>query len=64
MIEILELVPSPPKWGKKVAIRDYMQLQGRFAHLGEDDIDAIQKNVSREWRHLLQKSKSSEVCQA
>jgi len=44
-------------------VREYMQLQGRFKHLNEDDIDAIQKNVSREWRQLLQKSQRTELCQ-
>jgi pyruvate/2-oxoacid:ferredoxin oxidoreductase beta subunit len=44
-------------------VREYMQLQGRFTHLNEDDIDAIQKNVSREWRQLLQKSQRTEICQ-
>jgi len=42
-------------------IGEYIQWQGRFAHVNEDDMDAIQKNVNREWRRLLQKSRRGEV---
>ncbi|MDH4299264.1 MAG: thiamine pyrophosphate-dependent enzyme [Dehalococcoidia bacterium] len=42
-------------------ITEYMRWQGRFAHVSEDDMDAIQKNVKREWRRLLQKSKRGDV---
>jgi pyruvate/2-oxoacid:ferredoxin oxidoreductase alpha subunit/pyruvate/2-oxoacid:ferredoxin oxidoreductase beta subunit len=44
-------------------VREYLQLQGRFAHLKEEDIDAIQRNVNREWRRLLQKSSRGGTCQ-
>jgi pyruvate/2-oxoacid:ferredoxin oxidoreductase alpha subunit/pyruvate/2-oxoacid:ferredoxin oxidoreductase beta subunit len=54
---------NKPDVGKTLLpIREYMQWQGRFTHLNEDDMDAIQKNVNREWRRLLQKSKRGEVC--
>lgn len=37
----------------EVAVHEYLMLQGRFSHLGDDAIDTIQKNVDREWKYLL-----------
>ena len=55
-------IVNKPDAGKTLLpIREYMPWQGRFAHVNEDDMDAIQKNVNREWRRLLQKSKRGEV---
>jgi pyruvate/2-oxoacid:ferredoxin oxidoreductase beta subunit len=41
--------------GKPVA--EYLRLQGRFGHLGEKEIEAIQKNVDEEWEFLKGKAK-------
>ena len=41
-----------------VPVKDYLMLQGRFRHLREEDIEAIQNNVDREWERLLQKVSS------
>jgi len=54
---------NKPDAGKTLLpVREYMQWQGRFAHVDEDDMDAIQKNVSREWGRLLQKSTTGATC--
>jgi 2-oxoisovalerate ferredoxin oxidoreductase beta subunit len=42
------------KPSKKVSMKDYMMLQGRFRHLPESEIEAIQKDVDKAWE-LLQK---------
>ena len=43
------------KPAKKVPVRDYLRLQGRFRHLGEDDITHIQQAVDWDWKLLLRK---------
>jgi len=57
------IINKPDVAETPLPIREYMQWQGRFAHLSEDDMDTIQKNVDREWMRLLQKSKRGEICQ-
>ena len=57
------IVNKPDVAETLLPVSEYIQLQGRFTHLSEDDIDAIQKNVNREWRLLVQKSKKGEICQ-
>lgn len=42
---------------KKIYVKEYLRIQGRFNYLKEDQIDAIQENVEREWRILLKKTK-------
>ena len=37
-------------------VRDYLEAQGRFKHLSDDDIADIQKKVDYEWRRLLHKA--------
>jgi pyruvate/2-oxoacid:ferredoxin oxidoreductase beta subunit len=39
-------------------VQEYLKLQGRFGHLGEGEIKAIQENVDEEWDILLAKMKS------
>ena len=39
-------------------VQEYLKLQGRFGHLGEGEIKAIQENVDEEWDILLGKMKS------
>jgi pyruvate/2-oxoacid:ferredoxin oxidoreductase beta subunit len=36
-------------------IKEYMAIQGRFRHLPQEELDAIQKTVTREWKILLRK---------
>jgi len=44
-------------WPKREApVREYLQLQGRFSHLTEEDIEFIQENVDREWEKLVAKA--------
>ncbi len=38
-------------------IQDYLKLQGRFRHLGEDNISMIQDRVRREYFNLVEKAK-------
>ena len=32
---------------REAPVREYLQLQGRFSHLTEEDIEFMQKNVGR-----------------
>jgi pyruvate ferredoxin oxidoreductase beta subunit/2-oxoisovalerate ferredoxin oxidoreductase beta subunit len=38
-------------------VKDYLELQGRFKHLTETDIDRIQQQVDADWELLLKKSR-------
>jgi pyruvate/2-oxoacid:ferredoxin oxidoreductase beta subunit len=38
---------------REVPMREYLQLQGRFSHLTEEDIEFIQENVDWEWERLV-----------
>ncbi|SDU55215.1 thiamine pyrophosphate-dependent enzyme [Desulfobacula phenolica] len=40
----------------EVLVEDYLQQQGRFRHLKEEDLDIIQERVDYEWKILLQRS--------
>ena len=40
-------------------MRKYLELQGRFSHLTEEDIEFIQENVDREWERLVAKVEAS-----
>jgi pyruvate/2-oxoacid:ferredoxin oxidoreductase beta subunit len=40
----------------KKPIREYLELQGRFKHLTEAEIEGIQNEIDREWETLLKKS--------
>ena len=58
-----EYIINRPDAGETLLpIREYIQWQGRFSHLSDDDMDIMQKNVSREWGRLLQKSGRGEIC--
>ncbi len=47
-------------WPKeKVAVAEYLKLQGRFAHLKPQDVTHIQENVDREWEKLVAKAVAS-----
>jgi pyruvate/2-oxoacid:ferredoxin oxidoreductase beta subunit len=41
---------------KGYLVREYFKLQGRFRHLGETDLDQIQKMVDEDWELLLRKA--------
>jgi pyruvate/2-oxoacid:ferredoxin oxidoreductase beta subunit len=60
MYEVEDGVYTVKKPTKKVAVKDYFKTQGRFRHLGEKDIEAIQKTVDGEWELLLKKEKMSQ----
>ncbi|MGA9350337.1 MAG: hypothetical protein WBW48_16255 [Anaerolineae bacterium] len=47
------LSPSTIRPKRKVPVREYLKLQGRFSHLTEKDIEFIQENVDREWEKLV-----------
>lgn len=40
---------------KGIPVKEYLELQGRFKHLREEDIELIQQNVDREWEWLMKK---------
>jgi pyruvate/2-oxoacid:ferredoxin oxidoreductase beta subunit len=37
-------------------VEDYLQTQGRFKHLNQEDISQIQGMVAEDWRNLLRKT--------
>ncbi len=43
------------------SVRDYIKMQGRFAHLSEAEIEAMEKSVHEEWELLV--AKASSVCE-
>jgi pyruvate ferredoxin oxidoreductase beta subunit/2-oxoisovalerate ferredoxin oxidoreductase beta subunit len=48
-------------WPDNIPVREYLKLQGRFSHLTEEDIEAIQGKANKEWEKLMQKAKLKEV---
>jgi pyruvate/2-oxoacid:ferredoxin oxidoreductase beta subunit len=42
-------------------LKEYLSLQGRFAHLKDDDISKLQAEVDRYWDHLLSIEKAGEI---
>jgi pyruvate/2-oxoacid:ferredoxin oxidoreductase beta subunit len=40
---------------KSVPVKEYIQLQKRFRHLSDDEIEILQERVDREWNRLMQK---------
>jgi len=42
---------------KNLPVGEYLKLQGRFGHLSEKAVEAIQKNVDEEWKILMKKIK-------
>lgn len=41
------------KTPKALSVKEYLSIQGRFAHLKDEDIDDIQRNVDKEWERLM-----------
>ncbi len=46
------------KPSKTARLTDYLSLQGRFAHLKEDEIKVIEESVNERWSYLLKKEQS------
>jgi len=46
--EVYRLTVNPDP----VPVADYLKAQGRFSHLGEDDIRTVQEEVDHNWRRL------------
>jgi len=44
---------------KNVPVEEYLRLQGRFSHLTEEEVQAIQQNIDREWERLVHKALAS-----
>lgn len=40
---------------KGVPVKDYIQLQGRFSHLADEEIDLIQRNTDESWQRLMKR---------
>lgn len=40
---------------KRIPVKEYMEIQGRFRHLPEEMIEQIQREVDRDWELLLRK---------
>ena len=41
---------------ERIPVREYIRMQGRFGHLSEADIEAIEREVDEEWEFLLTKA--------
>ena len=48
-------VQQPAKF---VPVKEYVKTQRRFAHLTEEEIDAVQQRVDRDWERLLARAES------
>ena len=48
----------PKKPPKKVPVEECLKMQGRFKHLGADEIKDIQKHVDESWDKLLKLEES------
>ena len=46
------------KKGKGLPVSDYLSRQGRFSHLGEDEVTLIQKGVDDAWEEILRRDSS------
>ena len=47
-----QLNPMP----KKIPVKEYLRLQGRFSHLSEKQMEAIQKETDTKWEELLDRA--------
>jgi len=48
-----QLNPMP----KKIPLKEYVRLQGRFSHLSEKQMEAIQKEIDTKWEELLDRAR-------
>jgi 2-oxoisovalerate ferredoxin oxidoreductase beta subunit len=48
-----QLNPMP----RKIPVKEYVRLQGRFSHLGEKQMEAIQKEIDTKWEELLDRAR-------
>jgi len=48
-----QLNPMP----KKIPLKEYVRLQGRFSHLSEKQIEVIQKEIDTKWEELLDRAR-------
>ena len=51
------VVNQPEENKALLPVEEYLNLQGRFSHLTDKDINIIQRNVEQEWEILLKKVK-------
>jgi pyruvate/2-oxoacid:ferredoxin oxidoreductase beta subunit len=47
-----QLNPMP----EKIPVKEYVRLQGRFSHLSEKQMEAIQKETDTKWEELLDRA--------
>jgi len=43
---------------KRKPLRDYLKLQGRFAHLSEEEIRLLEEEIEAKWNTILALSKA------
>ena len=48
-----QLSPMP----RKIPVKEYVRLQGRFSHLSEKQMEAIQKEIDTKWEELLDRAR-------
>jgi len=48
-----QLNPMP----EKIPVKEYVRLQGRFSHLSEKQMEAIQKEIDTKWEELLDRAR-------
>jgi pyruvate/2-oxoacid:ferredoxin oxidoreductase beta subunit len=46
------------KPAKTLPVSEFLSLQGRFAHLREDEVEEVQRAVDERWESLLKKEQS------
>ena len=51
------ILNRPQSGENLIPVKEYLQLQGRFSHLTEEDIKRLQNNVDIEWEKFLEKAK-------
>lgn len=43
-------------------VREYLEIQGRYRHLGEEEVASIQREVDAQWEELVKKSAGCPSC--
>jgi pyruvate/2-oxoacid:ferredoxin oxidoreductase beta subunit len=47
---------------KNLPVAEYLKVQGRFRHLGVEEIEKVQKEVDKSWARLIRRTESDEAC--
>lgn len=47
---------------KNLPVTEYLKAQGRFRHLGAEEMETVQKEVDKTWDRLIRRTESDETC--